>query len=243
MRVLAVDAGNSRIKWGIWEDEWSHQGAVLTTQVDELAATWSTLPQPFVIHATNVAGPAVREPLDQWASAHGTQIHWLTSKREQCGVRSGYREPTQLGTDRWASVIAAWHLVRGAAVVVNAGTAVTVEALDGAGVFRGGVIMPGLQMMATALTGNTALLRDAHGAFAAFPDNTADAIATGVMSAVCGAIARMRDTMIAHGETPQVVLGGGAANAIAGYLPFAAMTMPYLVLEGLRIVATSGQSA
>src|SRR6185436_9837669 len=105
----------------------------------------------YAVYASNVAGPHVRNWLDEWTGARGIEVQWLTSRHEQCGVRNAYGEPSQLGTDRWASLIAAWRFVRGAALVVNAGTAVTIDMLDATGVFRGGVILPGLALMASAL--------------------------------------------------------------------------------------------
>jgi len=237
MRVLAVDAGNSRIKWGVWEDEWSSQDATPTLQVDTLSAVWSSLLPAHAIFASSVAGPHVRTWLDEWARTHGMQVHWLVSRKEQCGVRNAYREPSQLGTDRWASLIAAWHFVRGAALVVNAGTAVTIDALDAEGVFRGGVILPGLALMASALASGTAGLPAAPGAFAVFPDNTADAIASGALLAVCGAIDRMSRALVESGATPQIVASGGTAAAVSARLGMPVLSVPYLVLEGLRIVA------
>lgn len=244
MRIVAVDAGNSRIKWGVWEDEWSSQGSMPTAQFDTLAAAWESVPPPYAIFASNVAGAQVRNSLDAWAAPRDIEVHWLESRREQCGVRSAYREPGQLGADRWASLIAAWHLVGGAALVVNAGTAVTIDALDREGVFHGGVIMPGLALMASALASGTAGLPQTRGTFAAFPDNTADAIASGALLAVCGAIDRMHSTLsAATGTRPQIVLSGGAAPAIAAQLNAPTLSVPYLVLEGLRVVANAGLAA
>jgi len=242
MRVLAVDAGNSRIKWGVWEDEWSSQGAIATGHVHTLEAAWSGLLPAYAVYASSVAGPQVRSWLDEWARTRGIEVHWLASRHQQCGVRNAYREPGQLGTDRWASLIAAWHLVRGAALVVNAGTAVTIDALDSAGVFRGGVILPGLALMASALVSGTAGLPASPGAFAVFPDNTADAIASGALLAVCGAIERMSNALLDNGATPQIVLSGGAAPPIAARLGAPVLNVPYLVLEGLRIVADAEQA-
>jgi type III pantothenate kinase len=243
MRIVAIDAGNSRIKWGVWEDEWSSQGSMPTAQVETLTQALDSLPLPYAIHASSVAAPHVRHWLDTWAARRGTAVHWLSSRREQCGVRNAYREPAQLGTDRWASLIAAWHLVGGAALVVNAGTAVTIDALSAEGVFRGGVILPGLTLMAEALASGTAGLPHAHGVFAEFPDNTADAIATGALHAVCGAIERMRGAMLKTGGMPQTVLSGGAADAIEGRLEQPVLSVPYLVLEGLRIAGVAEQMA
>ena len=242
MRIVAVDAGNSRIKWGVWEDEWANQGSVPTAQIDTLADTLNSLP-PCAIHASSVAGAGVRRRLDTWAQQNGREVHWLTSSRERCGVRNAYREPTQLGTDRWAGLIAAWHLIGGAALVVNAGTAVTVDALTAQGVFRGGVILPGLALMASSLASGTAGLPRAQGAFAEFPDNTDDAIASGALLAVCGAIDRMCNALSRIGDEPQIVLSGGAAPAIEARLGRPVVNVPYLVLEGLRVVASAEHAA
>jgi type III pantothenate kinase len=97
--------------------------------------------------------------------------------------------------------------------------------------------------MASALASGTAGLPQTRGTFAAFPDNTADAIASGALLAVCGAIDRMHSTLSAMGSRPQIVLSGGAAPAIAAQLNAPALSVPYLVLEGLRVVANAGLAA
>jgi len=243
MRIVAVDAGNTRIKWGVWEGKWSSQESVPTAQSESVTAAWASVPRPYAVYASNVAGRELRASFDAWAASHQVPLHWLVSRAEQCGVRSAYRNPAQLGTDRWASLIAARQLVRGAAIVVNAGTAVTIDALDAQGVFRGGVILPGFALMASALASGTAGLPRAAGQFEVFPDNTADAIATGAVLAVSGAIDRMHGALSAMGPTPRIVLSGGAASAIAPHLTAPIVSVPYLVLEGLRVVAEAELAA
>ncbi len=156
MSILAVDAGNSRIKWGLWEGRWSRQDSVTTGEVPLLADAWAALATPRHMIACSVAGAQVSEWLDAWARSQGITLRWVTSQREQCGVRNRYREPAQLGADRWAALIAVRNLVEGAALVVNAGTAVTIDALTQEGEFLGGLIVPGLDLMADALTRGTA---------------------------------------------------------------------------------------
>jgi type III pantothenate kinase len=114
MPILAVDAGNTRIKWGLWEGQWLRQESVPTLEVPLLAAAWQELPAPRQLVACSVAGKRVGDWLDGWARAQGLAVRWVTSQREQCGVRNGYRSPAQLGADRWAGLIAArsWLSVR-----------------------------------------------------------------------------------------------------------------------------------
>ncbi|MEO8631374.1 MAG: type III pantothenate kinase, partial [Betaproteobacteria bacterium] len=165
MRILAIDAGNTRIKWGIWDDEWATLDAVATTHVESLGQVWHALPKLDVVIACSVAGAHVRDWLEQWWGERGATLRWLISQREQCGVRNSYRDPQTLGADRWAAIIAAHHQVQGSALVVNAGTAVTVNALSSDGEFLGGLILPGLDLMAAALATGTARLPQTPGAF------------------------------------------------------------------------------
>ncbi len=237
MSILAVDAGNSRIKWGLWEGRWSRQDTVATDEVTRLADVWAALPMPRHMIACSVAGVQVSEWLDVWARSRGLTLRWVTSQREQCGVRNRYREPAQLGADRWAALIAARDLVEGAALVVNAGTAVTIDALTQQGEFLGGLIVPGLDLMAEALTRGTAGLPRTGGTVVQFPGNTADAIASGAMQSVCGAVEHMEHALVGQGAQPQILLSGGAARAIRDHLGRPARVIPNLVLEGLRVIA------
>jgi len=237
MGILAVDAGNSRIKWGIWQGSWSRQDSLPTSEAARLADAWEVLARPRHVIACSVAGAQVAEWLNAWARSQSLSVSWVTSQPEQCGVRNGYRDPAQLGADRWAAMIGTRDLLRGAALVVNAGTAVTIDALTQDGQFLGGLILPGLRMMAEALTQGTAGVPRAGGTVALFPDNTADAIASGVTQSVCGAVERMERALAAQGAQPQIVLSGGAAAEVSEHLGRPARLIPNLVLEGLRAIA------
>ena len=100
-----------------------------------------------------------------------------------------------------SALIGARRLSSDACVVVNAGTAMTVDALTAKGEFIGGIIVPGFDLMHEALAANTARLSSQRGDFSAFPRNTRDAITSGAIQASCGAVERMRGAMLAaHGE-------------------------------------------
>jgi type III pantothenate kinase len=131
-------------------------------------------------------------------------------------------------------LIGAWNLHRGPCVVVNAGTTVTVDALDGGGVFLGGMIVAGADLMRGALARNTAGLRPRPGRFAYFPSRTADAIESGAVNALAGAVERMvRFMQEAGAPPPLMMLSGGAAQVIAPQLNGAVEVVDNLVLEGL----------
>src|SRR4029077_13157335 len=105
------------------------------------------------------------------------------------------------------------------------------------GKFLGGLIVPGLDLMASVLARGTAGLPRAPGVIAQFPESTADAIASGAMQSVCGAIERMERALAERGAEPQILLSGGAAQAIRNHLGRPVRLVPNLVLEGLRWIA------
>ena len=239
MRILAVDAGNTRIKWGLHEDgSWLAQDWVATARAARLTRAWRKLEPPDILIAVNVAGARVGRALAAAARRFKRPIRFVRSAAAQCGVRSSYDDPRQLGADRWAALIGAWNLHRGPCVVVNAGTTVTVDALDGSGVFLGGMIIAGADLMRDALSRNTAGLRPRPGRFAYFPSCTADAIESGVVNALAGAVERMVRFMREAGvASPLTVLAGGAAQLVAPQLNGAVEVVDNLVLEGLVRIA------
>lgn len=234
MRLLAIDAGNTRVKWGVREGaRWLERGTSATAEVARGApapAPWRTVERVLI---ANVAGSAVAQAIEA-ALAAGPTPCWVAARAEQCGVRSAYADPAQLGPDRWAALIGARALCEGPCIVANAGTTLTVDALSGDSIFLGGCIVAGYELMRGALAANTARLALREGRFSFFPDNTGDAIASGALNALAGAIERMIRHMIETGEAqPVVVLSGGDAALLAPRLNVTPRLVDNLVLEGL----------
>lgn len=244
MRILAIDAGNSRIKWGVHADgSWLAQGWVVTPRATRLAGAWAKLEAPERVVAANVAGVRVARVLAAAARRFRRRVRFVKSAAAQCGVRSSYDRPAQLGPDRWAALIGARHLHRGPCVVVNVGTTVTVDALSADGVFLGGMIVAGADLMRGALARGTARLRPQRGQFTYFPARTADAIESGAINAIAGAVERMlRFLRQAGREAPLTVISGGAAQWIAPQLNGAVEVVDNLVLEGLVRIALDNKA-
>jgi type III pantothenate kinase len=237
--ILAIDAGNTRIKWGLWEDHgFTAQGSLPTARAADLPGALSELPRPAAAIGSNVAGPAARARIEQALAPWRVQPRWIESAAAQCGVVNRYARPAQLGTDRWAALIGARARCAQACVVVNVGTAVTIDALTAQGVFEGGLILPGPELMARALSDHTSDLQLETGVFAPFPVNSADAIRSGALQAVAGAIEGMARGMTAagHGD-PQLIVSGGGADSIVPVLGRPLLRVPALVLEGLVVIA------
>ena len=241
--ILAADAGNSRVKWALHDGRtFVRDGWAALADIGALDAHWATLPEPSSIMIANVAGNEIGEKLRKLSARWRTAPRWAASVRSQAGVSNLYDDPSQLGVDRWAALIGARKYCSDPCVVVNAGTATTVDALNGGGEFLGGIIIPGFDLMHEALAANTARLSAERGEFSAFPRSTRDAITSGAVQALCGAVERMRDAMRAagHGE-PALIVSGGAAEFLARHLGRPVRVVDKLVLEGLVQIAMESQ--
>ncbi len=242
MNILAIDVGNSRLKWGFSEAEgWLRQGWLPTVRASELAADLKGLPAMDRIVISNVAGTAAKQQVAAALEGGNCSPNWIVSARTQCGITSGYADPATLGPDRWAALIGARHLVKQACVVVNVGTTMTVDALNSEGAFLGGFIVPGFELMRDSLARDTANLALRDGAFSYFPDNTGDAIASGAVNALAGSVERMAGYLgKSTGGAPQVLLSGGGAVWLDGRINGQVTLVDNLVLEGLRQIALLG---
>lgn len=233
--ILAIDAGNTRIKWGVYDGAWLAQGAVAHDALPGLDRYYPLLRQAVV---SNVAGPQAGAAIQAWLAKHDIPIHWVSAQAQACGVANGYKQPGQLGSDRWAALVAAWQLKQSACVVALAGTALTVDALSSRGEFVGGLIVPGAAMMKQALLSNTAGVAAIDGRLEDFPQTTGDAVYSGALRAMAGAVQRMQAMLeVREGRKPQLVLAGGDAPALQAALSGAGEIVDNLVLEGLILLA------
>ncbi|WP_372529224.1 type III pantothenate kinase [Piscinibacter sp.] len=245
MSFLAVDVGNTRLKWAQYASPqpgaalMAH-GAVFLETIDNLADTdWKHLAPPASMLGSIVAGEGVRRRVEEQMELWDIAPRWVVSSAHAAGVTNGYDHPNRLGTDRWVALIGARHhvLSRGAprpALVVMVGTAVTVDALDASGRFLGGLILPGFGLMLRALEMGTAGLKAPTGEVVDFPTNTSDALMSGGAHAMAGAVERMQRRLLAHaGEEPVLLMTGGAAVKLAPIIDLPFETVDTLIFDGL----------
>lgn len=263
--ILTVDAGNTRLKWGLWQDgAWRRKGVLPAGEAGCLDA--QIMPaRPEKAFVSCVAGDAPRAELAAALARLGGGVTWLQASAQAYGLRNAYAEPARLGPDRYAMLVACLHLGLAPCVVVGAGTAVTVDALDGEGRFLGGLILPGPTLMRRALVSGTAGVREqlppgrpktvahapagggreatgggyeASGRLQDFPRCTGDGVETGIWRALAGAVADLRSRLArAAGMQPLVVLSGGEATMLAAVVDEPRRVVEDLVLEGLLWIA------
>jgi len=259
--LLTIDAGNTRTKWAIFnrDGEITRHGACLNDQLSGIDLSPESLGYERVI-ISNVAGKTHASRIENLLNSHNRSILWVSASDEACNVINGYTQVETLGADRWASLIAAWHIKHAPCVVVNAGTAVTIDALysqssnNQQGEFPGGMILPGLKLMQTSLGFGTAQLQikdmaqDLNEKTPAdiFAKSTTQAINAGALHAITGAIEHMANALETKcGKTPFIILSGGDAPVIQSYLTDTVtnptVIVDNLVLKGLYLLERSEQ--
>ena len=249
MSFLAIDIGNTRLKWALFDTVSPHahmlaHGAVFLETIDHLAESdWKAMPAPTRMLGCVVAGEAVKRRAEEQMEIWDITPRWVVSGERSAGVTNGYDHPNRLGADRWMALIGARaRLMRGAiarpALVVMVGTAVTVDALDANGRFLGGLILPGFGLMLRALESGTAGLKVPTGDVREFPTNTSDALMSGGAHAIAGAVERQFRLLRARtGQVPLLLISGGAAVKLAAITDLPFETVDTLIFDGLMAVA------
>lgn len=241
--ILELDIGNTRSKWRLLDGGQSLALGALDTAAlkrGELPVAWSDI-RPRRLRAANVAGEAVADALAGLArDRFGVEAEFARVRANCAGVTCGYREPGRLGVDRWLSVLAAHRLDPRAALIVDCGSAVTLDLLDTGGQHLGGYILPGLGPMRRALYSDTDAVKVERACFPGMSlapgQDTGEAVNRGlplmVLGAVEHALAELRRTT--DGE-PLLWLTGGDGEFFSSLFSQPHELIPELVLDGLAL--------
>ncbi len=250
-RCLLLDVGNTRLKWGVSDrDRIVRTGSIRLDELQKAGfnALTTRLPRDVdSILVSNVAGPGFAARLTGVLGIHyDAKVRFARSERSAYGVTNSYRQPRRLGVDRWAAMIGARAEFKKALCIIDAGTAVTIDAIDRDGQHLGGQIIPGLHIMTKSLASHTNGVSglgkrssNPGSGMALFANGTGRAVQTGALNAVCGAIERAVRIMRAEGYRPVIILTGGGASRILKQLDGKVIHRPHLVLQGLAYMLQS----
>ncbi len=250
---LLVDVGNTRLKLAVLEKNALRLIAAVPTQdvalmrqaLDEQIAKLGAIEAAWGV----CVGHLVVAQAVQAALPVNMTMQWVQSTAKAAGVVNRYPEPHQLGADRWVGVIGLTRHFQfdggegASAVLVNFGTATTIDTLGSDKAFRGGLILPGVAMMQSALAQGTARLPQASGEVVDNPIGTASAIASGIAAAQIGAVKRQLEIAQRDDrQMPMLCVSGGAyvniqlalQHSLSG-VPI--LHLPLVVMDGLAVLA------
>lgn len=244
--ILELDIGNSQAKWRLLDsafqvrsvglgsvDEWLKKNTPTDWRVGEVQR----------IRAASVVGADTERALAaRLATALRVAIEYARPVAECAGLRNGYSEPDLLGVDRWLAALAAYKVAGAPVLVVDIGSALTIDVVDRSGSHRGGYIIPGPRLMQGSLLRDTERVRfprfDSLGDLGLGVD-TATCVAGGIGAAQVGAVlVGLQRARVLVGDEVRIFLTGGWAPELSKCLREMGcddfVLMPELVLDGLR---------
>ena len=239
--ILDLDIGNSRIKWRLLDSNSRLQGEGAVSSLAQLIARLeATVGGLQRVRACSVSHPDVLDALDEWlARQRIPRCERATSRPALAGVSNAYQLAEQLGVDRWLAICAAYKLMGGACIVVDAGSAITLDYVHSDGQHRGGFIVPGLQLMKAALQRGTerVVFRTEHPAADLRPGtSTQEAVSHGVLFMMVGMIEKAHRVFSRESLSPvRLVLTGGDAELLGRHLRLDFRYVPDLVFRGIEI--------
>ena len=214
---MLLDGGNSQLKWAWVENgTFSEVGRAPYRDLTQLGEEWLQFADDNVkIVGCAVCGSVKKAMVEEQLTR---PVEWLSSMPQALGIRNHYRRPEEHGSDRWFNALGSRRFTQNACVVVSCGTAVTTDALTEDNHYLGGTIMPGFHLMKEAMALKTANLNRPIGKVYPFPTTTPNAIASGMMDAVCGALmmmhGRLKDKTGGGKPVDIIITGGGAARVV-----------------------------
>ncbi len=245
--MLTIDIGNTAIKWALWDGEAIiRRGsfAYSKRRPQQAFDHWQELRPEQPVMVVCVAGEDTETALADWMRRHWSLTPVFLRSAARCGdVINAYDDPAQYGADRWAALLGARALTHGPVCIIDAGTAITVDLIDDGGRHKGGLIMPGLQLMREALLSGTAGIDQAGGKLTTFANNTADAVSSGTLHMLRAAIIDIGSSAAnVLGANMKIIITGGTSELLLSLPGIPEMQFePDLVLLGLR-VAAQGQA-
>lgn len=246
---LLFDIGNTRLKWGLAEsgelvetgflDVGDFVPAELEKQINHLDDIEDA-------YLCSVASPTILQSLLAWLDKEqqisSTTVH---TEKTACGIRNNYTQIEQLGVDRWIAALGARSVqAYGDLIIIDVGTALTIDWLSARNAFEGGVILPGFRLMHDALVGRTAGIK------AEYLDNrqiigktTNECVNSGIGYALAGGVERIVNEMRNMIKSPvSILLTGGGADALSSKISLSVKYQPHLVLFGLLACAQEDTS-
>ena len=241
--ILAIDVGNTRIKWGIWQQNvLEHKGA-FSYRPEQLEADldkyFASLLRQESVYACCVASEQVQLSLQQWFKRQwGINVHFIEPQSQLMGVHNAYEDPQQMGADRWVAMLAAYTKYRKAVCVIDCGTAVTMDIVTAQGQHLGGLIMPGLDMMQNALYKGTRRIRPDKGDLRDLGMNTADAVTSGCYQLLANGLQGLIEKYAATVDSELLcVVTGGDAKLLVRENQIHCCHDADLILYGLNVIA------
>lgn len=238
--ILELDIGNSRIKWRLLdENSGSPSNVSYAHNLPALYTELLQIPVPIMVRIASVRSGEIAGELEKWVREHWSlPVHIAKVSQSVGGVRNQYEHQNRLGVDRWLAMLAAFGKSNRACVVIDSGTAFTIDVVDRHGLHLGGYILPGLQLMRGSLEQNTGIRLAGLGdsGTIALGNSTDTAVNQGTLAALVSLIDKVVSQARIVDANARIFFAGGDAELLASHAKVDDFEIAStLVLDGLAI--------
>ena len=245
--ILYLDAGNSAIKWAVANSDGLSEMISSPypeyVSVDYFIGQWKDIKKPMKVIVSCVAPEIIWQALEKSCyELWGINAQRITSSKQSCGLINAYSNASDLGSDRWCAMIGAYHVAESAFMLVDAGSALTIDLVSEDGQHLGGYISPGLSMMKQSLGLKTAQINiDSQYSIPSLSlgKSTIDGVGAGIYLSVVNLIEAVFDKESKQFRQLDCFLTGGDAKLIAELLSIKYVMMPDVVIRGLAEIQKS----
>ncbi len=240
--MLAIDIGNSAIKWGLWGSgslKQSDAAVYIDHDIQDLLATrFNRLPKQSQVGICSVASGDINNKVSGWfEETWGVTPEFAETRSQQLGVVNAYNDFQQMGVDRWVAVIGAYIKYKQPVCVIDCGTAITLDVVDRDGYHQGGLIMPGLALMEHSLLQNTSGIENTQGQLTDLAKDTASAVTSGCIQLVASGLTQLMNNYSYSYQVLVCVITGGDAENVMQCMKCDCALDKDLILYGLYLIS------
>jgi type III pantothenate kinase len=237
--ILEIDVGNTRIKWRTLQNgSTCDRGALPKEELEKWLRVMGQQKVPDKVRLCCVANRDIVKKVAEQVSRWGCLLQEAKTSHDAAGVCCGYGDPGALGVDRWLAVVAAFNEFGRPCVVVDAGSAVTVDLVDGDGQHLGGYIVPGLGMMRQSLFEGTSQVKVTDFAAVSVEPgcSTKQAVTNGSLLMIKAMVESAAELLKSKIGSAHIVITGGDGDCLMKVLGDQACYLPELVMDGLALI-------
>ena len=240
MMVLEIDIGNSRVKWRRFANDCKEvKSRGINLDVNGFLAEQASYEKPSAVRLSNVADRKISSKIADWTGVNWNIQPIMAVVCAECsGVKIQYKDVSRLGVDRWLAMLAAYNQSNGPCLIIDSGTAFTLDVINEEGLHLGGYILPGLRLMRESLVSKTGIrLKDqVLEPRTELGNSTQEAVFNGGVASLVALAEKEIEKQRKKGFKPNVFITGGDASVLDDLLAYTKSKIEEdLVLDGLSL--------
>lgn len=241
---LLVDIGNTTLSTSLWKNDKLYKiKNIQNHKLSLILSEYNKISVSLIIISSVISQKNTMLIKEKLRKVFNCEIKQIKSSENLLGVTNGYNIPRKLGADRWVTIVASHISFRKPLIIVDCGTAISIDCVNKNGRHLGGYILSGYNGYAQAFANahnlkNIKLKSSNIYNKKSLPKKTGDAITSGYVLMVASAIEKIYDDMLyKFKDKPALIMTGSYAKQILPYVSISVIYERYLVLKSLGIIS------